>query len=333
MDRRLDSAACCARRRPRQLPPFEPRTRRTGPLPCPQLGPLGSRAAASFGPIREPSRSREFGAGWAFLRQASETWSESARWRKYPRRLMRMAASMACPSCPRWRSIAEPRARCSAYVDKIYDYGGRKDLRRMKDAVLVAGLRCDGERARRLPGAMLSAVEDRLAHPQRCAGRGDRRRAPRAAFGPTFVKESRGDRKEIHLPVHRARPGFEQDEPAGSAPRPAPLIGGNVTLAAFAVAMLTRLFNLAQRLRGGIGFPANQRELQPPSRCARTQPSAREKGPRARSRADFRDPRPGGQEPRALVRPGHAEAHQAALQGARQSRADHRRCKRADAAR
>jgi hypothetical protein len=30
------------------------------------------------------------------------------------------------------------------YVDKIYDYGGRKDLRRMKDAVLVAGLRCDG---------------------------------------------------------------------------------------------------------------------------------------------------------------------------------------------
>jgi hypothetical protein len=37
-----------------------------------------------------------------------------------------------------------------------------------------------------------------------------------------------------------------------------PLIGGNVTIAAFAVAMLTRLFNVAQRLRGGIGFPANK---------------------------------------------------------------------------
>ena len=30
------------------------------------------------------------------------------------------------------------------YVDKIYDYGGRKDMRRMKEAVLIAGLRCDG---------------------------------------------------------------------------------------------------------------------------------------------------------------------------------------------
>ena len=35
-----------------------------------------------------------------------------------------------------------------------------------------------------------------------------------------------------------------------------PLLSGNVTVLAFAVAILTRLFNAAQELRGGSGFPS-----------------------------------------------------------------------------
>jgi hypothetical protein len=38
-----------------------------------------------------------------------------------------------------------------------------------------------------------------------------------------------------------------------------PLIAGNVTISAFCVAILTRVFNLAQRLRGGLGFPVRWR--------------------------------------------------------------------------
>jgi hypothetical protein len=44
-----------------------------------------------------------------------------------------------------------------------------------------------------------------------------------------------------------------------------PLIAGNITMTAFGVAMLTRLFNAAQRLRGGSGYPPSRPNLKPAS--------------------------------------------------------------------
>jgi len=140
------------------------------------------------------------------------------------------------------------------YVDKIYDYGGRKDLRRMKDAVLVAGLRCDGGAH---DGCQARCY---LLWKTAWLTRGD---APAAAqgntpiaLGPTFVKQG-NDKKYVcqFTELVRASSRMSAKDPRRDL---RPLIGGNVTAAAFAVAMLTRLFNLAQRLRGGIGFPASR---------------------------------------------------------------------------
>ena len=140
------------------------------------------------------------------------------------------------------------------YVDKIYDYGGRKDLRRMKDAVLVAGLRCDGSahdgcQARCYllwKTAWLTSVDA----PAAVNGKAS------IGFGPTFVKQ--GEEKKYVCQFTELVRASSRMSPRDPRRDLRPLIGGNVTIAAFAVAMLTRLFNLAQRLRGGIGFPANQ---------------------------------------------------------------------------
>jgi hypothetical protein len=144
------------------------------------------------------------------------------------------------------------------YVDKIYDYGGRKDLRRMKDAVLVAGLRCDGSahdgcQARCYllwKTAWLTAADA----PAAAASVG--RSGPRLA--PTVVKEAAGNDKRYVCQFTELVRASSRMNPRDPRQDLRPLIGGNVTLAAFAVAMLTRLFNLAQRLRGGVGFPANR---------------------------------------------------------------------------
>jgi len=143
------------------------------------------------------------------------------------------------------------------HVDKIYDYGGRKDLRRMKDAVLIAGLRCDGSahdgcQARCYllwKSAWITSVDSPAAATP----------VKRMALGPTFIRQGSGpDKKYVCQFTELVRASSSM---SGCDPRQdlRPLLAGNVTISAFCVAMLTRLFNLAQRLRGGIGFPANQR--------------------------------------------------------------------------
>jgi hypothetical protein len=140
------------------------------------------------------------------------------------------------------------------YVDKIYDYGGRKDLRRMKDAVLVAGLRCDGSahdgcQARCYllwKTAWLTTADAPAAVSAK----------PSIGLGPTFLKL--GEEKKYVCQFTELVRASSRMNPRDPRQDLRPLIGGNVTIAAFAVAMLTRLFNVAQRLRGGIGFPANK---------------------------------------------------------------------------
>ena len=140
------------------------------------------------------------------------------------------------------------------YVDKIYDYGGRKDLRRMKDAVLVAGLRCDGSAhdgcQARCYLLWKSAWLTTADAPATVSAK------PSIGLGPTFVKQ--GEEKKYVCQFTELVRASSRMNPRDPRQDLRPLIGGNVTIAAFAVAMLTRLFNVAQRLRGGIGFPANK---------------------------------------------------------------------------
>ena len=138
-------------------------------------------------------------------------------------------------------------------VDKIYDYGRTKRLRRLKRAVLLTGLRCDGgahggcqascyllwkEAWLRLAGKDRSAREwcsDPASTPW-CEGTASAGRYTcqytelAAASTPMTKWDIRQDLR--------------------------PVLAGNVTVGAFCVAILTRLFNAAQGLRGGAGHPS-----------------------------------------------------------------------------
>ena len=149
------------------------------------------------------------------------------------------------------------------FVDKIYDYGGRKDMRRMKDAVLIVGLRCDGGAhdgcQTRCYLLWKTAWITRVDAPE-TAGRTARagRNIP-IAFGPTVVTEGNGTAKRYVCQFTELARASSRMSPWDPRQDLRPLMAGNVTLAAFGVALLTRLFNLAQRVRRGVGFPASER--------------------------------------------------------------------------
>jgi hypothetical protein len=163
-------------------------------------------------------------------------------------------------------------------VDKIYDYGGRKDMRRLKDTVSIAGLRCDGSAhdgcqakcyilwktawIKRTNVPAMSGVEP----PVEQAGAVVSNIGIDRSFGPTFVKDDgAADGRYVcqFTELVRASTRMRPSDPRQDL---RPLIAGNVTAMAFGVAMLTRLFNAAQRLRGGIDFPPTRQSSSTASR-------------------------------------------------------------------
>jgi len=152
-------------------------------------------------------------------------------------------------------------------VDKIYDYGGRKDMRRLKDTVSIAGLRCDGSAhdgcqakcyllwktawIKRTEVPATSGVEPSVEQ----AGAVVSDIGIDRSFGPTFVKDDdAADGRYVcqYTQLVRASTRMRPSDPRQDL---RPLIAGNLRVTAFGVAMLTRLFNAVQRLRGGISFP------------------------------------------------------------------------------
>jgi hypothetical protein len=154
------------------------------------------------------------------------------------------------------------RVRVFRCVDKIYDYGRSKTLRRLTDVVLLAALRCDGSAhggcqascylmwnrrwLRTIPGTRgLAAVGGPEAEPY----------PPPLAVPPSansaVTRYTCQYTQVVAATVPLRSWDLRQDL--------RPLMTGNVTVLAFCVALLTRLFNAAQTLRGGSGFPAMSR--------------------------------------------------------------------------
>jgi len=166
------------------------------------------------------------------------------------------------PFMPEMASYCGRTGTVFRYVDKVYDYGGRKDLRRMQDAVLIAGLRCDGASHDGCQARCYLIWKTAWISPAD---------APAAvsgnkplALGPTFVQSDGAGKRYVcqYTEIARASTRMSPRDPRQAL---RPLIAGNVTLAAFCVAMLTRLFNLAQGLRGGIPFPPCEPTSKTPS--------------------------------------------------------------------
>ena len=169
-------------------------------------------------------------------------------------------------------ALCRQRARVFRCVDKVYDYGRSKTLRRLKKSVLLTGLRCDGSAHDGCEAACYLLWNERWLRP---ASRGsvaqpDTRvptsRHP-ALLGPDrSVTPGNGRGGGNGTPGNGSRRYTCQYTQLVAASTPLkrwdvrqdirPLLSGNVTVLAFAVAILTRLFNAAQELRGGSGFPA-----------------------------------------------------------------------------
>ena len=143
-------------------------------------------------------------------------------------------------------------------IDKIYDYGRTRLMRRLDGCVLVSALRCAGAdhggcQARcymiwktewlRRPGES--------AAPQPVARGG--------LVAPTRVIEPSADGVERERFLCQFTELHAASRPMGAweiGKEFRPLVAGNVTLRTWVVGLATRYFNLVQGLRGGTGFPA-----------------------------------------------------------------------------
>jgi hypothetical protein len=167
------------------------------------------------------------------------------------------------------------RARVFRCVDKIYDYGRSKKLRRIDDTVLLCGLRCDGSAHGDCQASCYLIWKTKWLRPIPGTRAGDGASGHQVAPTPLAkgtegagqtapIAQTERLQPEIALAAtERFTCQFTELAAASSPLRPRdfrqelrPLAAGNVTLGAFFVAILTRAFNAFQRLRGGSGYPA-----------------------------------------------------------------------------
>lgn len=156
------------------------------------------------------------------------------------------------PFMPEMLPFCGRRLRVFRCLDKVYDYGGRKNLRRIRNTVLLTGLRCDGSAHDACQARCYLMWKTAWLKP-----------APPATSVPAPVPALAAAEGLRTRESGRYVCQYTEVVPASTSLRPwalgqdlRPLLTGNVTLRAFVVAMLTRLFNAVQSWRGGTGYPA-----------------------------------------------------------------------------
>jgi hypothetical protein len=156
-------------------------------------------------------------------------------------------------------------ARVYRIVDKIYDYGRSRKMRRLDGAVLLVGLRCDGSGHGGCEAACyliwkrqwLERVDAGLTFTSVLT---ETTTLPLTRY-PRVISPAR---EQATLPTNVSyRCQYTQ---LSAATRPlarfdlrrvfGALIVGNVTMGAFLIAALTRYFNFVQTLRQGVRFPS-----------------------------------------------------------------------------
>jgi hypothetical protein len=139
-------------------------------------------------------------------------------------------------------------------VDKIYDYGRSRVMRRLDDCVLLTGLRCDGGAHGGCEAACYLIWKSQWLEP-----------LPDAATPSTASREVAAapapERAPDQATVYSCQ--YTQLTAASQAMRQrdwrrllGPWIVGNVTASAFWVALATRAFNALQESRAGVCYPA-----------------------------------------------------------------------------
>lgn len=140
-------------------------------------------------------------------------------------------------------------------------------MRRVRDTVSIAGLRCDGGAhegcqaqcyvlwktawIKRMDVSTTSSSEPPIKRTSAIFSNNGNN----CSFGPTFVKDNDATEGRYVCQYTNLVRASTRLKPWDLRQDLRPLIAGNVTVMAFGVAILTRLFNAAQQLRGGCGFP------------------------------------------------------------------------------
>jgi hypothetical protein len=172
------------------------------------------------------------------------------------------------PFMPEMEGFCRQQAVVFRCVDKIYDYGRTSTLKRLKDSVLLAGLRCNGSAH---GGCQASCYLIWKTAWLRLAA-ADERSLGSLDAAPCIDAASPLIRRESPPTNGRYSCQYTQLGPA-SIPMSTwdvrqdlrPALAGNVTLGAFCIALLTRLFNAAQTARGGAPYPGWTRVSSPSS--------------------------------------------------------------------
>jgi hypothetical protein len=157
------------------------------------------------------------------------------------------------PFMPEMARSCGHRARVFRCVDKIYDYGRSKTLRRLKGVVLLGGLRCDGTAHGGCQASCYLLWKTAWLRP-----------VPKAEFAHEWIGDHTPTAWRESTPSSGRYTCQYTQLAAASTPMRwwdvrqdlRPLFSGNVTLVAFCVAILTRLFNAVQRARGGVDYPS-----------------------------------------------------------------------------
>jgi hypothetical protein len=172
------------------------------------------------------------------------------------------------PFMPEMVRYCGQQFRAYRVIDKIYDYGRTKKLRRLDDSLSLLGLRCDGSVHGGCQAAcyLIWKVDwlKPVAKPHSDHLENGRFRLANGTSAENRLVNSVSEELTANNPDIKRYKCQYTDLASASKPLDPwdvrqdlrPLWTGNVTLAAFIVALLTRLFNYAQDLRGGIAFPA-----------------------------------------------------------------------------
>jgi hypothetical protein len=141
------------------------------------------------------------------------------------------------------------QARVYRVIDKVYDYGRSRLMRRLDAAVLLVGLRCDGSAHGGCEAACYLIWKAAWLE----AADGSSMPAVPAAAQRKTAPDAPGQRYSCQYT--ELTQASQATTGTGLRGWFGPLVVGNVTLAAFWVAALTRIFNTIQRRRGGAAFP------------------------------------------------------------------------------
>lgn len=161
------------------------------------------------------------------------------------------------PFQPEMTKFCGGEARVFRCLDKIYDYGRTKHMRRLDGCVLLSNLRCDGSAHEGCEAACyLIWRTEWLQHAP--AGHAEAPSNPAFDASRASAAVAAGTRRgEVHRCQFTELHACSEEYGDWSLGRDlVPWLCGNYSARSWLIAVLTRLFNRVQRWRGGIGFPA-----------------------------------------------------------------------------